>query len=265
MKHHNVAIIGLGWLGEALAVHLMARGRKVYGTTTSEEKAVSLQSRGMVAEQWKYTGRENRLPAWISICSTVVITLPPRGDHDNWHSAIRYILNQCAPGSLVLFTSTTGVYRQGLSAEIRVAKESCPLKPGPLLAAEEVVRSSGLSYLILRLAGLVGGERIPARFLSGKTDVTQPDAPVNLIHREDIVGYMEALLDAGIRNELFNICSPEHPSRKVFYTSQAIRSNLPPPVFRENEQDTPYGYIVDDSKIRSAISYSMKYPDPMNF
>ena len=46
-------------------------------------------------------------------------------------------------------------------------------------------------------------------------------APVNLIHQQDVVSAILKILSKNIRNELFNICYPEHPTRKDFYESAA--------------------------------------------
>ena len=40
---------------------------------------------------------------------------------------------------------------------------------------------------VIRFGGLIGYDRMPGKFLTGKKDLPNGDAPVNLIHRDDCV------------------------------------------------------------------------------
>jgi len=43
---------------------------------------------------------------------------------------------------------------------------------------------------VIRLAGLIGPGRNPARFFAGKTNIPNGNAPVNLIHLDDCIGFI---------------------------------------------------------------------------
>jgi len=45
------------------------------------------------------------------------------------------------------------------------------------------------------MSGLVGRERKAGRFFAGKRDVPEGNAPVNLVHLDDCMGVVEALIN----------------------------------------------------------------------
>ena len=111
------------------------------------------------------------------------------------------------------------------------------------------------------MAGLYGPDRHPARFLSGKKNLKNGDAPVNLIHRDDCIAIISQIIEGTISGEIFNCCSDGHPSRKEFYTKASIVAKLPPPHFLE--ENTFSFKIVSNKKLKQKLNYSFIHPDPM--
>ena len=62
-------------------------------------------------------------------------------------------------------------------------------------------------------------------------------------------------------SDIFNACSDEHPKRKNLYSLAAEKMGLEPPEFK-NEQLSK-SKIVSNEKIKEALNYSFKYPDPI--
>lgn len=56
----KVSIVGLGWLGEPLAAHLLRRGLKVKGSTTTPEKIGKLSEKGIMAYPFFFWARNQR-------------------------------------------------------------------------------------------------------------------------------------------------------------------------------------------------------------
>jgi NAD dependent epimerase/dehydratase family enzyme len=73
---------------------------------------------------------------------------------------------------------------------------------------------------VVRFGGLIGEDRHPVKFLSGRKNVEQPDSPVNLIHQNDCIGILLTLIEKEIYGEVFNAVAPSHPTRKTYYTKR---------------------------------------------
>jgi nucleoside-diphosphate-sugar epimerase len=258
----QILIVGFGWLGRPLGISLQKEGYPVVGTCRSEEKQRQLAGTGLIAEQWEFNQLDAVAPKGCASVDVLIITLPPGGNYVNWHAAIQLLCASVRMDTTIIFTSTTGVYRMGLEEGITVATEDLPLNQSPLLQAEQLVRDSGRPYVILRLAGLVGGERSASRFLAGKKGIKAPKAPVNLVHREDVIQAISACIAKGVTYQVINVCSDQHPAKQDYYTAMAIRAGLEPPQF---EQDHDSGYVVDNSRMKALLGVQLLYPDPYGF
>jgi len=84
---------------------------------------------------------------------------------------------------------------------------------------------------------LYGGSRNPVRFLAGRKDLNNGTAPVNLIHREDCIGILKAIIGQDAFGYIFNAVIPQHPSKKEYYTKQAVTLGLEPPTYNTNIQE----------------------------
>jgi nucleoside-diphosphate-sugar epimerase len=182
-------------------------------------------------------------------------------------SAVRRAAEAAGTG-WVLMTSSTSVYPD-LDAVVTEsdagAREGMPLRRnGPaVLAAERVFwGSTAFDTTVLRLAGLYGYGRHPARYFAGKQGLVGGEAPVNLVHRDDVIGAIEAVLEHDARGTIFNVCADRHPTRRRLYPAVAQRLGLDPPTFDGAEAE---GYkIVSSEKLRKRLDYAFAYPDPMD-
>jgi nucleoside-diphosphate-sugar epimerase len=163
----------------------------------------------------------------------------------------------------VLFVSSTSVYSD---ENTRVAEDTIP-KPDTesgkqLLEAEELLQSNEkFQSTVIRFGGLIGADRHPIKFLSGKTNIENPDAPINLIHQEDCIGIIEKIIQKAQNenynwNETYNAVAPFHPTRKEYYTQKAMEFNLPLPHF--NESKPSIGKLISSEKVEHILGYSFK-------
>ncbi|WP_323053296.1 NAD-dependent epimerase/dehydratase family protein, partial [Klebsiella pneumoniae] len=163
----------------------------------------------------------------------------------------------------IVFTSSTSVYGNVNGT----VKENSPRLPqtasGQVLKELEdwLHNLPGTSVDILRLAGLVGPSRHPGRFFAGKS---APDGQhvVNLVHLQDVVAAIELLLQAPKGGHIYNLCTPRHPARGLFYPQMARELGLPPPVFSDSP-DGGQGKIVDGNRICNELGFEYQYPDPL--
>lgn len=266
----KVSILGAGWLGLPLGAALASEGHEVKGSTTSEEKMDAITEKGLTPYLINLD-QEKELPEDFFQTDLLIITLPPgRRDPnvlDNYHNRIRKVIQaiQNSPVQYLIYTSSTGVYGE----QEEVVTEKTAVAPNSLsreavYQAEIMLKNTGRPLTILRLAGLIGGNRQAGRFLAGKKGVSDGAAPVNLVHREDCVGIIKEIIRQKAWGEIFNVCADGHPSRAEFYKEQAIKLGLEPPEFLE-EQKTKLYKVVSNEKVKKLLGYRFEYSDPMVF
>jgi nucleoside-diphosphate-sugar epimerase len=120
-----------------------------------------------------------------------------------------------------------------------------------------------MQVTIVRFGGLIGYDRNPARFLSGKKELKDGSVPVNLIHRDDCIAIIIEILKQQKWGRVYNACCDEHPTRKVFYTLASRLISLPEPQF--SDQESNYGFkIIDSSVMKNDLQYSFKYKSPLD-
>lgn len=268
----KVAIVGLGWLGMPLALSLSARGWQVTGSKTTLDGVEAARMCGIDGYQLQLTPElvcdSDDLDALLD-ADALVITLPARrtGDGDDFYlQAVQEIVDSALAHNIprIIFTSSTSVYGETEGS----VKETSPLEP--VTASGRVLKEletwlhdlPGTSVDILRLAGLVGPERHPGRFLAGKTNVANGAHGVNLVHLEDVISAITLLLQAPKGGHIYNLCAPAHPTRAEFYSLMARQMNLDAPVFRTETQNG-HGKLVDGNRICNELGFEYQYPNPL--
>ncbi|WP_431132774.1 NAD(P)H-binding protein [Psychroserpens mesophilus] len=263
----RICIIGCGWLGLPLATSLLKKGHSVKGSTTSSEKITILNSVGIQGFLIRLSseGISGAIENCLSDCDTLVLNIPPglrKNPEANYVRQMQHILPYVKASTVkqVLFVSSTTVYDD--DDLFPVIYETSPTSTisntaQQLLAVEALFQNnSGFSTTILRFSGLFGDDRHPATFLSGKTNLKNPNAPVNLIHQRDCIAIIENIIQQNIWNDIFNASTPSHPSKKNYYTSICIAQNLPLPTFDTTQKSK--GKIIDSSKLARVLDYEFK-------
>jgi nucleoside-diphosphate-sugar epimerase len=269
MKSGTVSILGCGWLGLPLGKHLRNRQFLVKGSVTNPEKFGLLRSSGVVPYRivLNDSGIEVDDPAFFE-ADALIISIPPRridGIERVFPAQIAQLIPVILKAGIqkVIFISSTSVYPENLQA----ANENDVLSPDKasgkaLIAAENLLKNlTDFETTIIRFGGLIGADRNPARFLL-KSERSVANVPVNLIHQDDCIGIISAILEQDLWGETLNACCPEHPLKRDFYGKAAQISGLPEPRIA----DEPEAYkIVDSSKLQRLLKYSFKYPSPMDY
>ncbi len=124
-----------------------------------------------------------------------------------------------------------------------------------LVQAEQLLQNNpNFKTTILRFGGLIGEDRHPIKFLAGRTNIENQNAPINLIHQDDCIGIIQKIIELNSWNQVFNAVTPFHPSRKEYYTQKAIEFNLEIPEF--NAENSSFGKTISSSKIETVLGYS---------
>ncbi|UJP66305.1 Rossmann-fold NAD(P)-binding domain-containing protein [Mongoliitalea daihaiensis] len=265
----RVSIIGFGWLGLPLGKYLQSIGYSVKGSATSKEKVDKLRQEGLTT----YLFNLNPHPTGEGFnelfqTDILFINIPPRTRqlpatfHPEQIKYLRALIDQYGIKQVV-YVSATSVYPD----TNQVWQESDPLNSTntgnlSLYQAEQLLLDDKQCDLtIIRFGGLLGVNRIPGRYFSGKEQV-QGDSPVNYIHREDAVGLAAFILEQSIWNELINGVCPIHPLRKEVYEKNAADLGFLPPASYAQVQE-PWKEI-SAAKIVS-LGYQFKIPNPLDF
>ena len=123
-----------------------------------------------------------------------------------------------------------------------------------ILLIEKLLKINQNPTTILRLAGLFNAERHPGKWFANKV-LSNPNAPVNLIHLDDCIGIIEQVIKKNIWEQTFNACTDEHPSRKDFYTraTQVIGQQI-----REVLDTSTLSKLIDNKLLKNTLDYHFK-------
>ena len=252
----NVAVIGCGWLGLPLAVSFINKKYSVIGTTTSSNKIPDLKELGIssfLLDLTKSIKQEHLF--FLEKVDVFVVNIPPsklKGDKSYSEILLEFV--KLIPiNSKVILVSTTGVYPEIL----KIAEESYEFSESDLnketVQAEIKLQNFLKNRLtILRLAGLIGVNRHPVKFLAGKKDLPNGYGPINLIHLEDAIGLINKIISVKFWGEIVNGCYPFHPSKSYYYIKKAALYSLIPPVFLEEGEDHK---MVSEVKSKIYLNY----------
>ena len=106
----------------------------------------------------------------------------------------------------------------------------------------------------------MGYERIAGKYTAGKTKAH--DAPVNYIHRDDVVAVIKLCIEHNIRAEVFNVVAPLYPKQSEVYTLNAEAFGWEETYF---ESDEVKGKMVSSEKLVDYFNYQFLEEHPLKF
>ncbi|MEM6256439.1 MAG: SDR family oxidoreductase [Cyanobacteria bacterium P01_D01_bin.156] len=207
--YENIAILGCGYVGSALAACWQEQGHFVTGTTTRQERVASLQS--LLSKVAVITGDDaNAIQSLVQAQDTVVVSVAPTGfqvaDEATYEQTylttaknLLQALKQTPSVKQVIYLSSCSVYgdRQGEWVDENAAIFPSEPRSQMLYEAEQIIsqaNSEDQRICILRLGGIYGPGRELVGMLGGMAGMTLPgrgERVINWIHRDDIVGVIE--------------------------------------------------------------------------
>lgn len=242
----RITLIGSGWLGLPLGISLIEKDYDVFGSAQSPEKVESLTNLEINGFLYSEDNIAN-IPSEAKHSDILIINFPPSKSAD-YSQQIRVLIEQFSADTKVIFTSSTSVYKDvdGLIDENGELNETHPVS-----LAEQSVINSNHAYCIFRLAGLIDENRHPIKFLSGR-ETQNALGKVNLVHRIDVISAIEAQLGSTKWNTVYNVCSPEHPTRIDYYAQCAQLKGLTLPIF--SSQGTS-GKEISSQKLIESLGF----------
>ncbi|MEZ5042601.1 MAG: SDR family oxidoreductase [Saprospiraceae bacterium] len=260
----TVSILGCGWLGLPLATQLVQLGYQVKGSTTTAEKTALLQAAGIMPFVFKVGEMIEGAPLDFFQADLLILNIPPGRRNPQVTTQhpkqVERIVHHAIQGGIqyLIFVSSSSVYgdTQSVVTEIDVPQPNTASGRALLQAEHFLQNHPSLQTTVLRMAGLFGPNRHPARFLAGKTGLKDADAPVNLVHLDDAMQAIHQVIRQNRWNTLYNICADEHPTRKAYYTQAALQIGLPAPQFVADDQ--PHYKIVSNQKAKTELGLDFK-------
>lgn len=260
----NISILGCGWLGLPLAKSLITKGHIIKGSTTSREKLSQLSSEGIspYVIQLFEEGIQGDISALLSDAEVLIIDIPPglRKDPEvNFVGKIVRLASQIERSGVkkVIFISATSVYEDTEALPVYTeenAANGSAENAKQLMGAEELLKAAeAFETCVIRFGGLIGPGRHPVNYLAGKTDLKDAEGPVNLIHLEDCIGIIEAIINKEVWGETFHGVYPIHPTRKEYYSKIAKEEGLVGLTFHENSVSK--GKVISSNLLQKKLKY----------
>jgi len=264
----DISILGSGWLGLPLAQALQQQGYQVKASSRSDERLSQISQSGLSAHYFDIEKEDSDIR--FLQADILIINITSKNI-----LAFERLIKSIESSAIkqVLFISSTSVYRDSDDLQKASITEDnlAALKPCDLLTIENLFRSnSHFETTIIRFAGLIGYQRHPGRFfLQANTEsntckaIKNPDACVNMIHRDDCLGVIAAVFKAEYWGEVINACASHHPKRRDFYNVAIQHLAAIPASF--DEQGGSIGKVVDNNKVKTLLGYSFKHDDLLDF
>ena len=259
----TVSIFGGGWVGAPLAFKLALADFEVQVSASSAHKQAAHPNIKVLDFR-----AEPGMPeqAWVSMCQSEIHiwAIPPRrkkNSEEHYLEILGAWVQQIDPSitKKIIILSSTSIY-QNVSD---IVTEESDIQESSLMAkAEAIVQASEIPSLMLRLGGLMGGDRYVAKYFSGKRN-DGANCPVNYIHKDDVVALIAKATES-IQEGLFNLVAPQHPSKMDVGIYDCEQRGLPIGLW-DDTQPCLGGKIVSGDAISERLHYTFKWPDPLEF
>ena len=267
MKKEQISIIGCGWLGLPLAKTLIAKGFNIKGSTTRVSKLNQLKSHNInpFLVELSTQSLSESVKAFLDGSETLIINVPPglrKTPHKNHVQEIKNLMIHTEKSTIknILYISSTSVFQDTIPFSIineNVNPNAVSNSSQQLIAIESMLQNNPrFNITVLRFSGLFDEGRHPGKILSGRKNIANPEAPVNLIHKEDCVSIITKLIEHNFWNDIFNASFPQHPAKEDYYTAYCKKHNLELPEFDKTKPSK--GKLIDTSKLAQLLKHEYK-------
>ena len=255
MYSFDISILGSGWLGLPLIRHFTSRHLKVAGSTRQLSRFPQIEAVGGIAFLIDID-KQNHWAAFFQ-AETMFINITSK-NLQGFQNLVKQIAD--SPVKNVLLVSSSSVYQ---NLQRVVSEDEAAENPGSALFQIEQLfqRQRSFKTTVLRCSGLIDARRHPGNFFRHGRQVQQPDAPVNLIHLDDVIGIIDAIIRQQAWGQVFNASADTHPSKRQFYSYARQLLSQPAPDFADG--DSSAYKIVSNDKVKQQLGYQFRHADLM--
>lgn len=254
----KIGIIGCGWLGLHIAEYFKPKN-VIYTTTRTFQKRKRLITLGYNPTIMNLSHKENKqFKTWdiLNSLDTIIITVP-----FSKHSKLELIKNQFV--NLISFIknydrqlflmSSIGIYPQSEIMILENTFNETDLDVN-ILSIEKLIKSNFNQVNILRLGGLMGGDRIFSNYVKPSSDTSKI---ANHIHFKDISQIIDRIISEKVHSKIYNVVAPIHPTKQEIINYQKKKNIIV-------EKRTNNRIVLSD-KLINELGYSFQYPNPIKF
>jgi nucleoside-diphosphate-sugar epimerase len=261
----SVLIVGCGYVGLPLGKEFVSRGETVYGTTRSPDRMEVISREGLRPILLDVLAP----PFDLRLVDLVYFLVAGTGD-DTLPKGMANLISALShrPPQRFVYTSSTGIYGDYGGAWV---DESSPRR-GTHPAGERLIRTEDLLLsasgkerfpgIIARLSGIYGPNRIPGldRIRKKEPIPGRPDAYLNLIHLDDLIGSLIACGSRGRAGEVYLISDDQPVRREDYYRFLAARLNAGAVSFQGEARERSGSRRCRNRKMKEDLSVKLKYP-----
>lgn len=277
----RVLIVGCGYVGLPLGVELVRRGHEVFGLRRTADDDDALLQTGLtplVGDVSRLADLQKLPGPYDWVVNTVSSSKGGASTYQEVYvHGTRNLLQWLSSSSSLkkyVYTSSTSVYGQTDGSCVDETSLTQPLSPTSQLLAQtermllQAAQTRGFPCVILRVAGIYGPERgyLFLKYLSGEARLHgQGHRLINMIHRDDLVGCIQAALERGQPGHIYNAGDDEPVAQRQFFhwLSQQLGRPMPPQASAAEDIRRKRGLTnkrVSNQKLKTDLGYQFKYP-----
>lgn len=269
----NIAIIGCGYVGYAIARYWQQNSSFIVtATTTTQSRVPALQS--VAQKVVVVSGNDSEaLQSVLQNQEVVLLSIGAKSanvyEETYLHTARNLVsaLRQISSVRHLIYTGSYAVYGDRNGAWV---SEETPVTPansnGEILKGTEDVllsaESENLRVCILRLGGIYGPDRELVKIFSRAPGTTRPgngNDVTNWIHLDDIVGAIEFVRQHNLQG-IYNLVDDAHLTSRELLDTLFAKHNLPQVMWDSSQtSNRPYNAKVSNQKIKDA-GYQLIHP-----
>lgn len=265
-KNFNIGVIGCGWLGYKAAKKLLSFTNSISCITSSPNRIEDFSSFGIDATVLDLNGNDDAaLFDWLEFKDVILVSISP-SKLNHYTDVITKVGKMLNGDQKMVFISSTSVYDNSLDIVDEMSATSASKRSGTTLIDTEknLYKILQKNLTIIRMGGLVGGNRQPAKYFAGKKEVEGGNERINFIHKEDAAYLITYVITHDIFGEIINGVCGGYPLKKDYYPFALKALKLEPVEFKPVKSGTSFGKIVSNFKsIQLGMVY--KYDHPMKF
>jgi nucleoside-diphosphate-sugar epimerase len=273
----NIAVLGCGYVGSALADYWEDRGHCITGTTTSRERVASLSA----AISKVVLMRGDNVMAVQSLLqgqNTLVVSVAPTGFQEAEEAAyektylttaknLAEVLKQSPHLTQVVYLSSCSVYgdRQGDWVDETSSVNPLDYKSQIIHESEKIILQAASEHqkvCVLRLGGIYGpGRELVSMFggLAGMTIPGKGDRFINWVHRDDIIGAVDFIRLNELRGT-YNLVDDSQMTVKEQVKLVCSSYNLPPVNWDSSKVSTQRKSLQVSNEKLKAAGYELIHP-----
>ena len=254
----RLLVFGFGYVGEALARHLQAKGWSVSATIRDQKDAGRLKA---LAVEPALLSDKNALAGAVGEAQAILVTAPPGPEGCPGLAALVPAIAQSgAFPDWIGYLSTTGVYgdREGGWVDEESVLTARSVEGGRRVGAErdwlEVGRGMGLTVTVFRLPGIYGPGRSPLDRVADPATrrVVKPGHVFSRIHVDDIASGLAASIERPRAGGIYNLVDDEPAPGDLVLEHAAAMLGVPPPPVAKSISAAQERFYAESKRVSNA-------------